>query len=95
MLFCFCAFYCLQKHKFILSAVFTALAGFTRSLGVVLAAAIFIEGVGTVVRNIRDGKNTENKLLRLLPRLLYQHSERWLICSLIIMSPAIFRFHGV
>ena len=70
MLFCFCAFYCLQKHKFILSAVFTALAGFTRSLGVVLAAAIFIEGVGTVVRNIRDGKKCGKQIIAVAAALV-------------------------
>ena len=70
MLFCFCAFYCLQKHKFILSAVFTALAGFTRSLGVVLAAAIFIEGVGTIVRNIRDGKKCGKQIIAVAAALV-------------------------
>ena len=60
----------MQKHKFILSAVFTALAGFTRSLGVVLAAAIFIEGVGTIVRNIRDGKKCGKQIIAVAAALV-------------------------
>lgn len=70
MLFCFCAFYFLQKHKFMLAAVFTALAGFTRSLGVVLAAAIFVEGVGTIVRSIRSGEKYKKQIAVLIAALL-------------------------
>lgn len=66
MLFSVCTFIFLQRKKLILAGVFTALAGFTRSLGVLLAVSIALIGIGDIVRLRREGKPVCGAVIRLL-----------------------------
>ncbi len=54
LLFSVCAFFFAQRRQFVLSGIFVALAGFTRSLGVIAAVPLAIIGIGHIVRLIRD-----------------------------------------
>lgn len=56
MLFAFSAFYFMQRKRFIPAGVFTALAGFTRSLGVLCAVPLALIGVSHIVGLIRSKK---------------------------------------
>lgn len=56
MLFSVCAFFFMQKKKFLIAGIFTAFAGFTRSLGVLLAIPIAIVGIDNIVGLIREKK---------------------------------------
>ena len=49
MLFTVCGFFFLQKRNYILAGLFTACAGFTRSLGVLLAVPMLLVGIGHIV----------------------------------------------
>lgn len=66
MLFSVCAFYTMQKRRFISAGVFVALAGFTRSLGVLLAIPVAVSGLDTVVGLIRGKKRWGGVLAKLL-----------------------------
>lgn len=65
MLFSVCCFYFIQKRRFILAGIFCALAGYTRSLGVLLAVPLFISGIGHIVGLIRSKKKWWPAALRL------------------------------
>ncbi|MBR3299461.1 MAG: glycosyltransferase family 39 protein [Clostridia bacterium] len=54
LLFTICALFFTQRKRFILAGIFTALAGFTRSLGVLSAVPLAILGIGHVVRLRRE-----------------------------------------
>lgn len=56
LLFTVCAFFFMQRKQFLLSGIFVACAGFTRSLGVIAAVPLAIVGIGHIVRLIRDGQ---------------------------------------
>lgn len=56
MLFSVCVFYFLNGKKIIIAGAFAALAGATRSLGVLLAVPIAYVGIGEVSNRIRNGK---------------------------------------
>lgn len=56
MLLTVCGFYCIGKKQFVLAAVFTALAGYTRSLGVLLIVPLAIAGIGNIVSLAREHK---------------------------------------
>lgn len=56
LLFTVCAFFFMQRRQFVISGIFVALAGFTRSLGVIAAIPLAIVGIGHIVRLIRDKK---------------------------------------
>ena len=56
LLFTVCAFFFMQRKQFVLSGIFVACAGFTRSLGVIAAVPLAIVGIGHIVRLIRDGQ---------------------------------------
>ena len=49
ILFTACGFYFLGKRKYLAAGIFTALAGFTRSLGVILAIPIALVGIGQFI----------------------------------------------
>lgn len=70
VLFSACCFYFMQDKKFILAGIFAALAGFTRSLGVLLAVAIAVEGISSIVRAHRNGEPIKKRILVLLAALL-------------------------
>lgn len=65
LLFTVCAFFFMQRKQFILSGIFVALAGFTRSLGVIAAIPLGIVGIGHIVRLIRDKKSWGRELILL------------------------------
>ncbi len=56
LLFSVCGFFFMQKRSYILAGIFTALAGFTRSLGVLLAVPIALVGIGHIVSLAREKK---------------------------------------
>ena len=56
VLFSACGFYFIQKRRYVPAGIFTALAGFTRSLGVLLAVATALVGLGHVIGLIRQKK---------------------------------------
>lgn len=70
ILFSACCFYFIQKRELLIAGVFAALAGFTRSLGVLLAVPIAIEGVCYVVRLAKNKKNWKKQLVILIAALL-------------------------
>lgn len=69
MLFSVCGFFFLQKHNYIAAGLFTALAGFTRSLGVLLAIPIAIVGIGHIVSLIRAREPFKAVLFKLIAGL--------------------------
>lgn len=69
MLFTVCGFWFLQKKRFIAAGIFAALAGYTRSLGVILAVAIAVCGTGYIVQLIREKKKWGRLLLKLIAAL--------------------------
>lgn len=56
LLFTVCAFFFMQRKRFLLSGIFVACAGFTRSLGVIAAVPLALVGIGHIVRLMRDKK---------------------------------------
>ena len=70
LLFSVTGFFFLQRRRYVLAGVFTALAGFTRSLGVLLAVPISLVGIGHIVRLIKERKPIEETLIRLLVGLI-------------------------
>lgn len=56
LLFSLCGFFFMQKRNYIAAGLFTALAGFTRSLGVLLAVPIALVGIGHIVGLVREKK---------------------------------------
>lgn len=56
LLFTACAFFFMQRKQFVLSGIFVACAGFTRSLGVIAAVPLALVGIGHIVRLMRDKK---------------------------------------
>jgi hypothetical protein len=70
MLFTACFFLCLNNKKFLLAGVFTALAGFTRSLGVLLAVPLALVGIGEIVRLAKEKKRAGGVIARLALGLL-------------------------
>lgn len=63
VLFSVCCFYALQKRMLIPAGIFAALAGFTRSLGVLLAVPIAIEAVSYIVSLARNKKKWRLQLV--------------------------------
>ncbi|MBQ1684108.1 MAG: glycosyltransferase family 39 protein [Clostridia bacterium] len=70
MLFTVCCFFFIQKRQLVIAGVFAALAGFTRSLGVLLAVPIAIEGVCYIVRLAKNKKNWQQQIFVLLLALI-------------------------
>ncbi len=70
LLFTVTCFYFLQRRELLLAGVFAALAGFTRSLGVILAVPIAIEGISYIVQLAREGKKWKKPLALTLAALL-------------------------
>lgn len=72
MLFTACCFYYLQKENFLLAGLFAALAGFTRSLGVLLAVPIALFGICCTVRDYRTkiAANGTKRLFTVLAALI-------------------------
>ena len=66
MLFSVLVFNSVQKRRFILAGIFTALAGFTRSLGVLLAVPVALTGLGLIVKLIKERKPFAGTLGRVL-----------------------------
>lgn len=56
LLFTACAFFFMQRRQFVLSGIFVACAGFTRSLGVIAAVPLALVGIGHIIRLMRDKK---------------------------------------
>ena len=63
LLFTVCSFYFIQNKKFLLAGLFAALAGFTRSLGVLLVVPIAFEGIRNVVALKKAGEKWKQQLL--------------------------------
>ncbi len=62
LLFTFSALLCIEKRRFIPAGILTACAGFTRSLGVLLAVPLAIEGICYTVSLARAKKNWKKEL---------------------------------
>lgn len=56
LLFTVCGFFFMQKRNYVIAGVFTALAGFTRSLGVLLAVPLALVGIGHIVSLVKEKK---------------------------------------
>ena len=50
-----CCFYFISERKFLIAAVFAALAGFTRSVGILLVVPIAFEAISDLIRSRRNG----------------------------------------
>ena len=70
LLFTVCAFYFMARKRFIAAGVFVALAGYTRSLGVIAAVPLAIIGAGEVVRLIREKKPFAKTLIAVAAALI-------------------------
>lgn len=70
LLFTVCAFYFTARKRYIIAGAFVALAGYTRSVGVLAALPLALVGVGDVVRLIREKKPWLKTALVLLAALL-------------------------
>ncbi|MBR4658396.1 MAG: hypothetical protein IKP26_03980 [Clostridia bacterium] len=66
LLFSVCGFFFMQKRNYIMAGVFTALAGFTRSLGVLLAVPIAILGLAHVISLIRSKQKVGGTIAKLI-----------------------------
>jgi hypothetical protein len=69
MLFTVTGFYFIGKKRFIAAGIFTALAGYTRSLGVLLAVPLAVYGAGYIVSLIRTKQKWGKRLALLLAGL--------------------------
>ena len=65
LLFTFTAFYFMQKKRFILSGLFVALSGFTRSLGAIAAVPLFLIGLNEIIGLIKEKKPWGTSALKL------------------------------
>lgn len=70
MLFSVCAFFFMQKRRWIAAGIFTAFAGFTRSLGVLLAVPLAFMGLCELIRLIRAKQGVRGTLIRLVTGLV-------------------------
>ena len=70
MLFTILGLMFLQKRSYIAAGIFTALAGFTRSLGVLLAVSVAFVGIGHIVQLIKEKKSIGKTLITLVAGLL-------------------------
>lgn len=70
LLFSACCFFFIQKRRLLVAGIFAALAGFTRSLGVLLALPIAIEGVCYIVRLHKNKKKWGRVLAELISALV-------------------------
>ena len=72
LLFSVTGFFFLQRRRYVLAGLFTAFAGFTRSLGVLLAVPIALVGFGHIVRLIKERYPTtvENRHITIGNQLL-------------------------
>ncbi|MCR5611984.1 MAG: hypothetical protein K6F68_09190 [Clostridiales bacterium] len=66
LLFTISAFYFMQKKRFLLSGIFVALSGFTRSLGVISAVPLALVGLNELIALIKAKKNWGKTLALLL-----------------------------
>ncbi|MBO4848925.1 MAG: hypothetical protein J5586_07220 [Clostridia bacterium] len=66
LLFTACAFYMMQERRWIAAGLFTALAGATRSLGVLAAVPLAFMGACRVISLIREKQKWGGELARLL-----------------------------
>lgn len=56
LLFTVTAFFFMQKRRYLLSGVFIALSGFTRSLGVIAAVPLALIGISEIISEIKEKK---------------------------------------
>ncbi|MCR5809221.1 MAG: hypothetical protein K6G56_06620 [Clostridiales bacterium] len=70
LLFSACAFCFMQKRLYVPAGIFTALAGFTRSLGVLIAVPIALVGIGHLAGLIKRKRPIAKTLVLLLLGLL-------------------------
>lgn len=78
MLFSVCVFYFLNRKKLLIAGIFAALAGATRSLGVLLAVPIAYVGIGEISNRIRNGKPwKKSAVIALLSLVLSVFGTLW------------------
>lgn len=70
ILFTALCFYCLQKDKFLLAALFAACAGFTRSVGILLVVPIAIEGISFIVNAYKNNESAWKKSIGVFAAIL-------------------------
>ncbi len=70
MLLSCCCLYFAQKKNYLLAGLFAAFAGFTRSVGILLAVPIAIEGIQETVHRIKLKKRVAGNIFSLLGGLL-------------------------
>ena len=66
LLFTFSAFFFMQRKRYVLSGVFVALSGFTRSLGVLAAIPLALVGLNELIGLIREKKPWSKRLAALI-----------------------------
>lgn len=70
MLLSCCCFYFAQKHNYLLAGLFAGLAGFTRSVGILLAVPIAVEGVTELIHCAREKRKATGKVFMLIGGLI-------------------------
>lgn len=70
MLLSCCCFYFIQRKSYLLAGLFAGLAGFTRSVGILLFVPIAVEGAREIIGLIRQKENVSRRLTLLFCGLL-------------------------
>lgn len=70
MLLSCCCFYFAQKKNYLIAGLFAGLAGFTRSVGILLAVPIAVEGVTELIHCAREKRKAMGKLFMLIGGLV-------------------------
>lgn len=70
MLLSCCCFYFAQRRSYLLAGLFAGLAGFTRSIGILLAVPIAVEGVTELIHCAREKRKATGKTFMLIGGLI-------------------------
>lgn len=70
MLLSCCCFYFAQRRNYLLAGLFAGLAGFTRSIGILLAVPIAVEGITELIHCVREKRKATGKLFMLIGGLV-------------------------
>ncbi len=70
MLLSCCCFYFAQRRSYLLAGLFAGLAGFTRSIGILLAVPIAVEGITELIHCAREKRKAAGKIFMLIGGLI-------------------------
>ncbi len=70
MLLSCCCFYFAQRRSYLLAGLFAGLAGFTRSVGILLAVPIAVEGITEIIHCAREKRVVAGKCFMLIGGLI-------------------------